>query len=365
MKIKAVDLPLHYGKCPRWLYPRMRKLAEQIFIILDDEYGDKKLLERLSDPLWFQALGCTLAFDWHSSGITTTTTAAVKEALQKINIGVYGAGGKGKTSRKTVEEIENKTDKLNLTDIKIKKLIKASKLAAKVDSAALQDGFSLYHHTFFFSKNSWTVIQQGMQEKSSYARRYHWNNTENFLNEPHKAICCDQIVKPLNMTAKEVKEARKTSVDIAKDYRSYFYTIGKEKIKGQTSLLDFNAKVIKFKKQHFPKIPLAYQNLQTLKQIKEYQPKNYEELLLFKGVGAKTVRALALVSQLVFGNELSWKDPVRFSFAHGGKDGWPEKLDKKRYDKSIEVLAQAIKSSKIKEKEKFHSLKRLKRFVED
>lgn len=363
--MEVVDLPLHGGKCPPWLYPRMEKLAERIFIILDEEYGNKELLERLSDPLWFQALACILGFDWHSSGTTTTTTAAVKEALQKVNIGVYGAGGKGKTSKKTTEEIEKNAEKISLTDKKIQQFIKASKLSAKVDSAALQDGFSLYHHAFFFSKNAWIVIQQGMSN-IGYARRYHWNDTENFLCEPHKAICCDKTTKPLNMTAKEVEEARKTSVDIAEDYKKYFYTIGKEKITGQTSLLDFSGKeIIKFKKQHFPKIPLAYQNLRTLGKIREYQPKNYEELLLFKGIGAKTIRALALVSELVFGTELSWKDPVKFSFAHGGKDGWPEKINRKRYDKSIEILTQAIKSAKIKEKDKFHSLKRLKEFIEN
>lgn len=363
MTIKAIDLPLHSGKCPRWLYPRMEKLAESIFIILYDEYKDKKLLERLSDPLWFQALACTLGFDWHSSGTTTTTTAAVKEALSKINIGIYGAGGKGKSSRKTIQEIGKKADEINLSDKKIQSLTRASKLAAKVDNSALQDSFSLYHHTFFFSKNNWTIIQQGMQS-TGYARRYHWNNTENFLCEPHKAICCDKTVRPLNMAAREAEETRKASVDIAKDHKDYFYSIKKERQAGQTSLFNFNrTEIIKFKKQHFPKIPLSYQNLQTLEKVKEYQPKNYEELLLFKGIGAKTIRALALVSELVFGTELSWKDPVKFSFAVGGKDGWPYPIDRKQYDKSIEILAQAIKSSKVKEKDKFHSLKRLKKFV--
>ncbi len=367
MKIaKVMDLPLHYGSCPKWLYPRMKNLAEKILMILCEEYGEKKLLERLSDPLWFQAFGCVLGFDWHSSGLTTTTTAAIKEALQKANLSIYGAGGKGKTSRKTIQEIKENAEKLNLSDTKIKELTRASKLAAKVDTAALQDSFVLYHHTFFFSKNGWAVIQQGMLQKGNYARRYHWNNTENFLNEPHKAVCCDKIVKPLNMVTKETEEARKASLDIAKDYKSYFYNVGKEEIKGQTSLLDFGGvDIIKFKKQHFPKIPLSYQNLQTLKQIREYQPKNYEELLLFKGVGPKIIRSLALVSELVFGTELSWRDPVKFSFAHGGKDGWPYPINRKQFDQSIEILAQAIKSAKLKQKDKFRSLKRLKKFVQN
>jgi uncharacterized protein len=358
--MKTVDLPLHGGSCPRWLYPRMEKLAEQIFLILDLEYSDKQILQRLSDPLWFQALACTLGFDWHSSGTTTTTTAAVKQALSKINIGIYGAGGKGKTSRNTLTDIKKNAEKINLTGQKISSMLRASRLSAKVDNSALQDGFSLYHHTFFFSKDSWAVIQQGMSQENSYARRYHWNNTENFLIEPHKAVCCDQIVNPLNMVAKEAQEARKVSVDIAKDF-SHFYTV-KNKA-GQTSLFDFKPEVIEFKREHFPKIPLSHQNLVTLKEIKEYQPENYEELLLFKGVGPKIIRSLALVSELAFGTELSWKDPVKFSFAHGGKDGWPYPVDTKQYDESIQTLAAAVKSAKTKEKDKFFALQRLRRFA--
>ncbi|OGJ22419.1 hypothetical protein A3K73_07660 [Candidatus Pacearchaeota archaeon RBG_13_36_9] len=362
--MKIVDLPLHGGSCPRWLYPRMEKLAEQIFIILDMEYKDKEILERLSDPLWFQALACALGFDWHSSGTTTTTTAAVKEALQKINIGIYGAGGKGKTSRKTLDDIKSNAEKINISEKQTQKMLRSSKLAAKVDTSALQDGFSLYHHTFFFSKNSWAVIQQGMQQSSPFARRYHWNDTENFLSEPHKAVCCDQIVNPLNMVAKDGREARKASIDVAEDFSHYFYLIKKED-KGQTTLFDFdkNNKVIKFRQEHFPKIPLSHQNLQTLKQISEYKPESYEELLLFKGAGPKIIRSLALVSELAFGTELSWKDPVKFSFAHGGKDGFPYFVDTKQYDESIETLAQAVKSAKLKEKDKFFALKRLRRFA--
>ncbi len=363
--MKTVDLPLHGGNCPRWLYPRMEKLAEQIFLILDMEYKDKQILERLSDPLWFQALACTLGFDWHSSGTTTTTTAAVKQALSRINIGIYGAGGKGKTSRKTLEDIKTNAEKINLSEKQTQKMLKYSRLSAKVDTSALQDGFSLYHHTFFFSKSNWTVIQQGMQENNSYARRYHWNDTENFLSEPHKAVCCDQITKPLNMVAKEAEEARKASIDVAEEFNHYFYSTKNEKQKNQTTLFDFNQnnKIIKFKPQHFPKIPLSHQNLATLKEISEYKPESYEELLLFKGAGPKIIRSLALVSELAFGTELSWKDPVKFSFAHGGKDGWPYKIDTKHFDNSIETLAQAVKSARVKDKDKFFALKRLRKFA--
>jgi hypothetical protein len=372
MNIKAVDLPLHSGSCPRWLFPRMEKLAEQIFLALDLEYGDKEILSRLSNPLWFQALGCTLGFDWHSSGLTTTTTAAIKQALNKINIGIYGAGGKGKTSRKTLQEIKEKKDKTNLSDTISDKFIKASRLSAKVDSSCLQDGFSLYHHAFFFSSKNWTVIQQGMQSPTGrYARRYHWNNINSlkFLNNPHNAVCCDKIVSPLNLSDKKSQETRKASLDIAKDFSDFkkYFTIEKNISKQQTFLSDFlnmkNSNIIKFNKKHFPELSLSYQNLKTLKNIQEYQPNTYEEMLLLKGVGAKTIRSLALISELLFGTEISWKDPVKFSFSHGGKDGWPYPINKKHFDKSIQTLKSAVENSRVKEKDKFKALKRLKNFV--
>ena len=355
--MKSVDLPLHNGSCPGWLYPRMEKLAEQIFLLLDLEYSDKEILQRLSDPLWFQALGCTLGFDWHSSGLTTTTTAAVKEALDKINIGVYGAGGKGKTSRNALTHIRENSEKLNLSDKSLNDMLKRSKLVAKVDNSALQDGFSLYHHTFFFSKKNWSVIQQGMNER--VARRYHWNDAENFFSDPHAAVCCDKKVSPLNMVAKESGEVRKASVDVVKDY-SHFYSVQKQS--GQTSLFDYGEN-IKFSGVHFPRIPLSHQNLKTLKEIKEYQPESYEELLLFKGVGPKIIRSLALVSELAFGELPSFRDPVKFSFAHGGKDGWPYPVDTRQFDESIETLKSVVKSAKVKEKDRFFALQRLRKFV--
>ncbi len=372
MNIKAVDLPLHSGSCPRWLFPRMERLAEQVFLALDLEYGDKEILSRLSNPLWFQALGCTLGFDWHSSGLTTTTTAAIKQALNKINIGIYGAGGKGKTSRKTLQEIKQKAEKINLSDIKTDKFIKASKLSAKVDSSCLQDGFSLYHHAFFFSSKNWTVIQQAMQSPTGiYARRYHWNNIKRarFLNNPHNAVCCDKIVSPLNLSSDISKQTRKASLDIAKDFSDFkrYFTIEKNLSKKQTFLSDFLYKnspnILKFNKEHFPKFSLSYQNLNTLKAVQEYKPDSYEEMLLLKGVGAKTIRSLALISELLFGTEISWQDPVKFSFSHGGKDGWPYPINKKHFDKSIQTLKSAVENSRVKEKDKFKALKRLKKFI--
>lgn len=367
----VVDLPLHGGKCPQWLFPLMKKLAGQISEIIIDEYGEDELLKRLSDPLWFQAFGCVLGFDWHSSGLTTTTTGALKEAFKFSNLPIAIAGGKGKTSRKTPEEIINKADELNLNNQQINNLIRTSRLSAKVDNSLIQDGFQLYHHVFFFTKNNWTIVQQGMNNQ--YARRYHWIKTNNFTNEPHTGIISDKLTKPLNLTAKESEETRKCSLDLIKEnpirLKKYLNVKTINKIpNSQTSLLDFsnninninkNQEVIELPKQHFPKINA---DLNTLIKVYETQPSNYEDMILVKGMGQKNIRALAMVSHLVHGTELSWKDPVKFSFAHGGKDSWPYPVDTKKYNENIDFLKNAINDSKIGNKDRLRVLNRLNRF---
>ncbi len=337
----------------------MKKLAGYISELIMDEYGENEFLKRLSDPYWFQSFGCVLGFDWHSSGLTTTTTGALKEAL-KDNEKIAIAGGK-KTARKTPEEIQNIGYKLNLKEKQINELIKISRLSTKVDNFLIQDGFKLYHHTIFFSNNSWSIIQQGMN-KSVYARRYHWIKKEkqNYICEPHSGIISDKITQPLNLTAKESEETRKCSLDLIKDnpihLRKYFTN-------HQTTLFDFSKnnplKYFKMSVQHFPKIDV---NMNTLIQAYEIQPKNFEELILIKGMGQKNIRALALISHLIYGTELSWKDPIKYSFAHGGKDGWPFPVDNNIVNKNIEILKNAIKDSRINNSEKSRCLKRLNSF---
>ncbi|MCD6575546.1 MAG: DUF763 domain-containing protein [Nanoarchaeota archaeon] len=341
MHTGVANLPLHYGKAPRWLFDRMTKLSGEIAEIIVDEYGQDEFLRRLSDPFWFQAFGCVLGFDWHSSGLTTTVLGALKVSLNEKNLGIQVAGGKGATSRKTPNEIEN--TQFNLSTKKIEKLVKASKLSAKVDNSLIQDGFQLYHHNFIFTeKGKWTVIQQGMN--NSWARRYHWlsEDVKTFVEEPHSAIISDmKKEKVLNLTAKESKETRQATLDLV------------------------NSKdILTLPKRHeILKKDLSPRAMKVVNLIYEFQPKNYEELISIKGVGPKTIRALTLISDLIYGTKASWRDPVKYSFAHGGKDGIPYPVDRPIYDKNIQILKDAIENAKVGKKEKLLAFKRLSAFI--
>lgn len=351
MRTGTVNLPLHYGKAPRWLFERMTLLAREITIYITSEFGPKEMLRKLSDPGWFQSLGCVLGFDWHSSGLTTTTCGALKEGTKEISkdLGLFFTGGKGRTSRKTPLEIEEISGE---TGNNPQNLIYASKMAAKVDSAALQDDYQLYHHVFVFTQDgSWSVVQQGMNDKTRYARRYHWlsNDLNDFVCEPHKAICSDSKGKPLNMVALESKKAREVTTELSCEPPHFLITeLGKIQSlnlsrRHQISFEDINPKRLE-------KIFLR---------TYEEKPKDFERLLGMKGVGPKTIRALSLISELVYGVAPSFKDPVRFSFAHGGKDGYPYPVDKGSYDQSIEVLRKAISASKLGQLEKMKAIRRL------
>lgn len=366
-KTAVANLPLHHGKAPRWLFGRMVKLAGAVTEVIVDEFNQEEFLRRLSDPFWFQAFSCVLGFDWHSSGVTTTTCGALKEALKKQNIGLKVAGGKGKTSRKTPSEIENS----GLSTEKIKRLIYASKISAKIDNSLIQDGYQLYHHCFIFTeKGSWCVVQQGMNASNRYARRYHWlsDGVKSFVNEPHNAICCDKKEKKvLDMTAEKSKETRETSIDLAREkpihLKKYLETT-------QKTIFDFSNKKIKTltmpTRHSLTERDLSKHVLRQLKKAYELQPENYEELVALKGIGQKSIRALALISELIYNKEPSWNEPsciTKFSFSHGGKDGWPEPVNKKTYDNSILTLKQAIENAKIGNKEKLHAIRRLRGFV--
>lgn len=364
-------LPLHYGKAPRWLTFRMKKLANEIVTIILDEYGTDSFLRRISDPFWFQALGCVLGYDWHSSGVTTVVTGVLKEAIVPAEHGIAVLGGKGKASRQTLVEIGTIGDKFGFSGHSIEVLRYASKMSAKVDNSAIQAGYQLYHHTFFVTENGkWAVVQQGMCLQDRTARRYHWlsDRTDNFVNEPHNAIVGDvrrQAV--LNMTAKESENCRKTSVDVSKEPT--------EKIKrllppspqqNQKSLREWLPQTVESaEKEHqisYLSMPASI-NWRTLKRIYEFQPRNYEELLGLKGVGPATIRGLALIADLVYGEEPSWRDPVKYSFAYGGKDGVPYPVERKAMDESIQILREAIQSADVDDREKLHTLERLRQYV--
>lgn len=360
----VANLPLHGGHAPRWLFDRMVRLAGGITDVLLYEYGQDEFLRRISDPHWFQAFSCVLGFDWHSSGTTTTTCGALKMAVDPQEHGIVVAGGKGKTSMKTPQEIRKAADSFPLSTRKIEKLIYSSRISAKIDNACIQDGYDLYHHCFIFTENGgWAVVQQGLNERNKYARRYHWlsESIKDLVEEPHQGICCDKS-KPntLDMTSHDSDKARKISVDLLCDnpehLRSYF------REKSQSLLTDY--KEINMPKHHpVLDMDMSEQEFKVLKRAWELQPQSYGELVSLRGIGPKKIRALALISDFVYGAPPSWKDPVKYSFTHGGKDGYPYPVDKNVYDHSIYTLKEALDEAKLDRKDKYNAIRRLESII--
>jgi hypothetical protein len=338
----------------------MVKLAGAITEVLVLEFNQDEFIRRISNPYWFQALGCVLGYDWHSSGISTVTCGAIKESLNKLNLGIKVAGGKGNVSRRAPEEIKKFGDLFNLNESKIQRLIYSSKMSAKVDNTLIQDNYQLYHHCFIFNeKGNWVVIQQGMFDR--YARRYHWlsDNIKSFVLEPHNAICSDKKEKNvLNMTAKESKEAQKISLDLVKDNPKYL----EKYVKGSTQKTLTNFESFTMPPKHTI-INMNKRDITMLQKAYEIQPKNYEELVAIKGIGPKTIRSLALISDLVYGESPSWRDPVKYSFTHGGKDKVPYEINKRHYDETTSILRRAIDNAKIGKKEKLYAIKRLNNYL--
>jgi hypothetical protein len=347
-------LPLHGGKCPAWLFSQMRKLAACLAEVIVYQFGAEEFLKRLSDPIFFQAFGCALGFDWHSSGLTTTVCGALKEGLREIGpeLGIFVAGGKGRASRRTPEEI-SRFSEYWARGVDADNLIYASRMSAKVDNTALQDGYNLYHHTFFFTKKgNWCVIQQGMNIQAHWARRYHWLGAKvtDFVNEPHSAVCCDHKSVALNMVAHESEAARGAVSDLSRREPEFLI---KELKKIKTLSLPRNES---FLAQEINPDRLTKIFLETY----QSQPVDFKGLLGLPGVGPKTIRALALLSELVAGAAPSFRDPVRYSFAHGGKDGYPYPVDRPTYSRTVEFLNEAISSAKMGYGEKLRAFNRLK-----
>ena len=366
----TANLPLHGGKAPLWLTNRMQNLAHEITNIIIEQYGTAELLTRLSNPYWFQALGCTLAYDWHSSGITTVVTAILKTALTPQHHDIAICGGKGKTSRKTPTDIETITKQWNFPQQTTTNLLHTSRIIAKIDNNTIQDGYQLYHHAFLITKQGqWAVIQQGMNTQTNTARRYHWHskNTKTFTEEPHSGIACNlKHNKTLNMIAKESQATRKASVDLAKEPPKKLINLLQaiNKPKNQATLQTWLPKTNDPWQQTQTTLNMPQNiNWDTLNRLYNFQPQNYEELLSVKGVGPATVRGLALVAELIYGEKPSWEDPVKFSFAYGGKDSVPFPVERKAMDESIEILKKAIEEAKIGEKEKLRSLQNLRQFI--
>ncbi|WP_425429485.1 DUF763 domain-containing protein [Desulfoscipio geothermicus] len=350
-------MPLHGHHCPRWLFDRMVRLSAAIVEAVVEEFGPREVLRRMADPFWFQAMGCVVGFDWHSSGLTTVLCGALKQGTKgrQRELGVFFAGGKAMTSRKTPLEIETYTERYGLPD-HVAALQYASRMCAKVDSAAVQDGYQIYHHFFIFTGDgNWAVVQQGMNGENGWARRYHWlsDNLHNYVEEPHAAVCGARGPQVLNMVARESSGARDVSV----------YLTGErpEKITGHLKKLAALPRE-KLATLHLPAghpVPQAGRIEKTLRRLYDLAPGDYEQILATGGVGPATVRALALVGEVVYGVQASYKDPVRYSFAHGGKDGHPYPVDRKNYDHSITVLETALRRARAGDREKMDALCRL------
>ena len=352
----SASLPLHTGKAPAWLFSRMIKLSREITTHVVAEFGPDEMLRRLSDPFWFQAFGCVLGFDWHSSGVTTTVTGALKEGLRgtEHELGIYAGGGKGAASRKTPAEIAAACERLS---IDARPLVYASRMSAKVDSAAVQDGYQLYHHAFFFTPaGGWCVVQQGMNDDNGMARRYHWlaESVRSYVNEPHAAVCAETEAPTLNLVASESEAVRNTSAELSREKPDVVLSALK------------HLPVLTMPRRHA--VLVADVNTTYLEKIllKTYEraPENFETLLGMEGVGARTLRALALTSELIYGTPASTRDPARFSFAHGGKDGFPYPVDRDTYDRTVDVLRAAVTRAGVDRSERVAALKRLVKFGE-
>jgi len=378
MRTGISTVPLDYGKCPKWLFERMKKLSQGIMLAIREEFGPEEILKRLSNPVWFQSLGCVIGFDWNSSGLTTTTMAALKEGLRGIEkeIGVFICGGKGKTSRKTPQQIQKWGESLRFPNSKVEKLIYVSKMAAKVDTSCIQDGFQIYSHNLIFSfSGEYAVVQQGMNINARKARRYHWlsHKIKNLVEEPHSGIIAHTKTQPLNLTAKKSRKNRRISVGLAIDSPKTFLKDIKLISRGTNSLFKKKEKKgfteLELNNIEFRWHPVIEEkfNLKRLEKViflaGSEKPQTFEKLLSLPGIGPRTIRALSLVAEIIYGAKPSYEDPARYSFAHGGKDATPFPVDCLTYDKTIELLDKGIRKGKVSLKEKEEARRRLERII--
>lgn len=379
-------MTLDKGRCPPWLFERMVKLGREMTRVLIEEYGPDEYIKRIADPVWFQSLGTVLAFDWNASGLTTILTAALKEAIrgQERELGVFIAGGKGKTSRKTPDQIHEWGERLSLSPEYVNNLEYNSRMAAKVDSALIQDGYQIYHHSFFFSRNgAWAVVQQGMNTFNQTARRYHWfsEHAKDLVCEPHSGIASQALGKRvLNLVSKDSTKTREISTEMVRGsydtllkdiqlLRKHYTPVSRTATlrlanarSGQANTLKLAAlDGVEFRHHgvEFEDFSKSRYLEKILAKVSYEQPNTYEKLLATEGVGPKTIRALSLVAEIIYGAEPSYDDPARYSFAHGGKDGTPTFIEKETYDRTIGILQTAIRRANLTPKEKDRALRRL------
>ena len=351
----SADLPLHGGRAPRWLFDRMRRLAPAVVEAIVLERGPGEVLARLSDPHWFQAFGCVLGFDWHSSGVTTTVCGALKAGLQgrEADTGIWVAGGKGRAARNTPAELIEIAGRLGLDG---ERLVYESRTSAKVDTAAVQDGFGIYHHSFFVTAaGEWAVVQQGMRPQDRSARRYHWlgSRVTDRVREPHAAIASQKAGRRvLDLTAAASDHARGAVAELARE----------EPDRIARALDRLTVRELEMPRRHAIDVRRDIDPRQLRKvMLSTYQaaPADFEAVLGVRGVGPKGIRALVLLAELLYGVPASTRDPARFAFAHGGKDGHPYPVDRAGYDRTVDYLRGALTRARVGRTDRVHALRRL------
>lgn len=381
------DLPLHTGTVPRWLSDRMRDLGRLIAESIVENYGKREFLVRLSDPLWFQSLGAVLGMDWHSSGITTSVMYALKRGLNPIakELGIFICGGRGKYSRETSAELLAFSDKTGLNGWDLER---ASRLCAKVDNTAVQDGFQLYQHNFIVTdEGDWAVVQQGMNPAVRAARRYHWSSARlrSFVENPHSGVVGENRGEILNLTDLGAAPTRSSILSLSRENPDRVLHEISQMVNPSTSivvpeqfdLFDSKPEPIEICHSRDLRMPSHHDvrmedvNLKRLGGVLatayESNPNDFESLLLTPGLGPRTLQSLTLVSEVINGTPSRFSDPARYSFAHGGKDGHPFPVPCRIYDESIRILGTSIERAKLGERDKLECLNRLHRtqlFVE-
>jgi len=350
----SADLPLHYGHVPMWLAERMSKLGFAIVETIAMEFSTSEVISKLSNPFWFQSFGAVMGMDWHSSGITTSVLGALKKSVNPHSkeLGIYICGGKGKHSMQTPKELLSVGERTGLNGFELSNF---SKLTAKVDNTAIQDGFQLYQHNFIVdSQGQWAVIQQGMNPDSKTARRYHWHseNLQSFINEPHTFIFGENQGRILNLTSRNAVSTRASMLEMAKESPDKI-------IKEMNHLIMPSHHDVRMKDVNMKRLGAM------LWTTHENNPEDFEELLLLKGMGPRALQSLALVSEIIYGTESRFEDPARFSFAHGGKDGHPFPVPIKIYDETISTLQKAIQRAKIGNSDKLNAIQKLSEIAQN
>jgi hypothetical protein len=374
------DLPLHGGRVPAWLATRMATLGRIIAEAIVHHYGADELLRRLSHPFWFQSFGSVMGMDWHSSGITTSVLGALKRGLGPVEreLGIYVCGGRGRASRRTPDELLRVGER---TGIDAARLAQTSRLIAKIDSAAVQDGYDLYLHGFIVAGNGrWCVVQQGMSEVRREARRYHWlsEGLAGFLDSPHAAIEGVNQGRILNLADARANASRAAGLELVRagPERTLSVLRRLQSVRGHTLSLfaDDEAAIAAEPPQTLAPVPhlqmparhevlasdMILRRLHgALAAAADRGPGDFADLLLTPGVGARTVAALALVAEVVHGTPSRFSDPARFSLAHGGKDGHPFPVPLEVYDETLRVLKQAVSRARLGHTEELDALRRL------